>query len=53
MDHDTREAAEATLAQVAVGHQPDGLRQAADRLMALLHPDGDYSPMPSGPAAAT
>ena len=43
VDHDTRQAAEATLAQVAVEHQPEGLRKAADRLLALLHPDGDYS----------
>ena len=43
VDHPTREAAEADLVQVAVGHGPAGLRQAADRLLALLHPDGDYS----------
>ena len=43
VDHDTREAAETTLAQVAVDHKPEGLRKAADRLLALLHPDGDYS----------
>ena len=43
VDHDTRQAAEATLTQVAVEHQPEGLRKAADRLLALLHPDGDYS----------
>ena len=40
VDYQTREAAEATLARVACEHTPDGLRQAADRLAALLDPDG-------------
>jgi hypothetical protein len=43
VDFDTREAAEATLARVASEQGPAGLRQAADRLLAHLHPDGDYT----------
>ncbi len=43
VDYQTREAAEATLARVACGHRPEGLRKAADRLMALVNPDGSYS----------
>ena len=43
VDDQTREAAEATLARVAVEHRPEGLRQAADRLAALLDPDGTLS----------
>ena len=40
VDHETREAAEATLAAVAAGQRPEGLRHAAHRLAALLDPDG-------------
>ena len=43
VDYQTREQAEATLARVACGHKPEGLREAADRLLTLLHPDGNYS----------
>jgi hypothetical protein len=43
VDHQTRELAETDLARHGAGLKPEELRQAADRLMALLHPDGDYS----------
>ena len=43
VDYPTREAAEADLAKVAAGHGPAGLRQAADRLTALLNRDGSLS----------
>lgn len=38
VDYQTREAAEADLARIAVGLGPAQLRQAADRLMALIKP---------------
>ncbi len=40
VDHQTRQCAEATLAEVAAGHRPEGLRTAARRLAALIDPDG-------------
>ena len=43
VDIDTRQACEAHLAAIAAAHTPDALRKAADRLMALVHPDGDFS----------
>ena len=38
VDYQNREAAEADLARIAVGLGPAQLRQAADRLMALINP---------------
>jgi hypothetical protein len=43
VDVGTRQACEVDLARIAAEHTPDGLRKAADRLMALVHPDGDFS----------
>ena len=43
VDIDTRQACEVDLARIASAHIPDALRKAADRLMALVHPDGDFS----------
>ena len=43
IDVTTREHAEATLAKIATEQLPDGLRNAAARLLALLHPDGDFT----------
>ena len=43
VDYATREAAEATLARIASEYGPAELRQAAERLLGYLHPDGDYS----------
>jgi len=43
VDFQARDHAEATLARIATEQLPDGLRKAADRLLALLHPDGDFS----------
>ncbi len=43
VDFETRQACETDLARIASEHTPDALRKAADRLMALVHPDGDYS----------
>lgn len=43
VDIETRQACEVDLARIASEHTPDGLRKAADRLMALVHPDGDFS----------
>ena len=43
VDFETRQACETDLARIAAEHTPDGLRKAADRLMALVHPDGDFS----------
>ena len=42
IDADTREAAERQLVELAAGLDPEGLRKCADRLTALLHPDGDF-----------
>jgi Domain of unknown function (DUF222) len=39
VDIDTRQGCEATLARIAAEHTPDALRKAAQRLMALVHPD--------------
>jgi hypothetical protein len=38
-----RDHADATLARIAAEQLPDGLRTAAARLLALLHPDGDFT----------
>ena len=43
VDFETRQACETDLARIASQHTPDALRKAADRLMALVHPDGDFS----------
>jgi hypothetical protein len=43
VDYQTRELAETDLVSTCAGLKPEELRQAADRLMAMLHPDGDYS----------
>jgi hypothetical protein len=43
VDSETRQACEVELARIAATHTPDALRKAADRLLALLHPDGDFS----------
>ncbi|MDT5325591.1 MAG: hypothetical protein QOF25_2743 [Mycobacterium sp.] len=43
VDFQTREQAEANLARVATEHTPESLRAAADRLLALIHPDGDFA----------
>ena len=43
VDHHTREAAEADLAQFACGLRPEELRAAADRLAILLDQDGELS----------
>ena len=43
VDHDTRDAAEAQLAELACGLRPEDLRVAADRLAATLDPDGELS----------
>jgi hypothetical protein len=43
VDVATRQACEVDLARIAAEHTPDALRKAADRLMALVHPDGDFS----------
>jgi hypothetical protein len=40
IDYQSRELAEADLARVAAGFTPEELREAADRLSALLDPDG-------------
>jgi hypothetical protein len=42
VDVGTREAAEHQLAQLATTLAPEQLRKAADRLAALLNPDGDF-----------
>jgi hypothetical protein len=43
VDFETRQACEADLARIAGEHTPDALRKAANRLMALVHTDGDFS----------
>ncbi len=43
VDLATRQACEVDLARLASEHTPDALRKVADRLMALVHPDGDFS----------
>ena len=43
VDFETRQACETDLARIASEHTPDALCKAADRLMALVHPDGDFS----------
>ncbi|TDZ85482.1 hypothetical protein DE4585_00800 [Mycobacteroides salmoniphilum] len=43
VDAPTREAAEQQLAQMAARFRPEALRVGADRMMALLNPDGEFS----------
>ncbi|TDZ95577.1 13E12 repeat family protein [Mycobacteroides salmoniphilum] len=43
VDTPTREAAERQLAQMAARFRPEALRIGADRMMALLNPDGEFS----------
>ena len=43
IDHDTRDAAEAHLAELAGGLRPEEFRKAADRLAATLDQDGELS----------
>jgi hypothetical protein len=42
VDYQTREGCEETLAQVAADQTPDILRKAAERLAALVNPDGEF-----------
>jgi hypothetical protein len=43
VDYQTRQECETTLVGVATEQTPDALRKAAHRLLALIHPDGDFS----------
>ncbi|MGH3724359.1 MAG: HNH endonuclease signature motif containing protein [Mycobacterium sp.] len=43
VDAPTREAAEAQLAKMAARFRPEQLRTGAERMMALLNPDGEFS----------
>ena len=43
VDYQTRELAETDLARHGARLKPEELGKAAERLMALLHPDGEYS----------
>jgi hypothetical protein len=43
VDYQTRELAEADLARIGGELGPTQFHKAADRLMALVHPDGDFS----------
>jgi hypothetical protein len=43
VDYQTREGCEQTLAQVAAALTPEALGKAADRLAALVNPDGDFT----------
>src|SRR6201997_761739 len=43
VDGDTRQKAEAHLAQLATAHRPDELAKLAERLTAYLHPDGNFT----------
>ncbi len=43
VDAPTRDAAEAQLAAMAAQFRPEQLRTGADRMMALLNPDGEFS----------
>jgi Domain of unknown function (DUF222) len=43
VDVETREIAEAHLAELAVEHRPDELAKLADRLTAYLNPDGNFT----------
>jgi Domain of unknown function (DUF222) len=43
VDYQTREGCERTLADLGATHTPEVLRKAADRLAALVNPDGDFS----------
>jgi hypothetical protein len=43
VDFQTRELCEATLARVASQERPEGLRAAAEQLLAVIHPDGDFT----------
>lgn len=43
VDFQTREESEHDLARIAAQQLPDGLRKAANLLLALIHPDGEFS----------
>jgi Domain of unknown function (DUF222) len=43
VDYQTRDLCEETLTTVAAEHTPAALRHAADRLAALVNPDGEFS----------
>jgi hypothetical protein len=43
VDIETRDCAEAHLAQLATTHRPDELAKLADRLTAYLNPDGNFT----------
>ena len=43
VDCETRQLCEETLATVAAEHSPAALRKAADRLAAVVNPDGEFS----------
>ncbi|HEY1439850.1 MAG TPA: HNH endonuclease signature motif containing protein [Mycobacterium sp.] len=43
LDVDTRQSAEAHLAELATGHRPDDLAKLADRLTTYLNPDGNFT----------
>ncbi|MCT7658874.1 13E12 repeat family protein [Mycobacterium deserti] len=43
MDYQTRDCCEETLAALAAEHTPRAVQKAADRLAALINPDGQYT----------
>ena len=43
VDYQTRELAEKDLVRSGAGLKPEELGKVAEQLMAMLHPDGDYS----------
>jgi Domain of unknown function (DUF222) len=43
VDAETRESAEADLANLATEHRPETVRKVADRLACYLNPDGDFT----------
>ena len=43
VDYQTRELAEKDLVHHGAGLKPEELRKVAEQLMAMLHPDGDYT----------
>jgi hypothetical protein len=51
VDFETRQQCEATLARIAAEHTPDALRKAAERLMALVHPDAVFAKWAAPPCA--
>jgi hypothetical protein len=42
VDIENRQACEVGLARIAAEHTPDALRKAAERLMVLVHADGEF-----------